>query len=226
MKHNKRSKADRSSNRTQRVDVHIAICDPLAAYRRGLALALAEAGFIPEEPSEPMAWIDESQQAIIFTVASDRDYETIAALRSASPKITIVALLASPTPMNYRKTIEAGATVPADRCLPVEQLVAIVSTALTNWALLPTGIIWSVAVGAGVLPALSPPELGWLRALSQGTSVTALAQSVGYSRRQMHRELETLFRRLGVTTRAEALVKATELGILNRGAPRLQRRSS
>jgi DNA-binding NarL/FixJ family response regulator len=61
---------------------------------------------------------------------------------------------------------------------------------------------------------LTPRELEWLKALSQGKTVTQLAENVGYSERAMYRLLRTMYRSMHVANRTEAVLKASRAGWL------------
>ena len=61
---------------------------------------------------------------------------------------------------------------------------------------------------------LTPRELEWLKALSQGKTVTQLAENVGYSERAMYRLLRTMYRSVHVANRTEAVLKASRAGWL------------
>lgn len=57
-------------------------------------------------------------------------------------------------------------------------------------------------------------ELGWLRALGDGSTVAALAESAGMSERVLYRRLGQLYRRLGVAGRTQAMMLGREEGWL------------
>ena len=59
---------------------------------------------------------------------------------------------------------------------------------------------------------LADRELGWLRDLSQGHTVAAVAARSGYSERMMFRLLSDLYAKLGVANRTEAMLLARERG--------------
>ncbi len=59
---------------------------------------------------------------------------------------------------------------------------------------------------------LSEEEVGWLRFLSKGGTVAALARRVGRSERTMYRLLHRLYGRLGVNDRFEAMSALRDAG--------------
>jgi DNA-binding NarL/FixJ family response regulator len=60
----------------------------------------------------------------------------------------------------------------------------------------------------------SPREAEWLQQLANGLTVAQLADQTGYSERAMYRLLRSLYAKLGVKTRMEALMFARERGWL------------
>lgn len=69
--------------------------------------------------------------------------------------------------------------------------------------------------GRGSPPRLVVAERAWLRELAQGSTVTALARTAGYSEREMYRLLAKLYTRLAATGRTEALLAAERWGLLD-----------
>ncbi len=69
--------------------------------------------------------------------------------------------------------------------------------------------------GPGAVPALAEHERRWLCPLADGTTVAALARRVGYVEREMHRLLAAFYRRLGASTRTEALLAAQRPDLLS-----------
>jgi DNA-binding CsgD family transcriptional regulator len=59
---------------------------------------------------------------------------------------------------------------------------------------------------------MSKRDVEWLRALSQGITVSQLAETMGYSERAMYRLLRDLYQRMDVKTRTEAVLKASQSG--------------
>ena len=64
-------------------------------------------------------------------------------------------------------------------------------------------------------PKLTEREREILAFLSKGLTNPELGRVLGMSRRTVKRELEDLYRKLGVANRVEAVVRATQLGILD-----------
>ena len=196
----------------------------MPAYRRGLHAALTDAGFVCDEPEDLEAWAGQAAcPAILLTLRGEDDLDRLARLSAICPT---VALLQSNGPVAYLQAFQHGAcgVLPWDSCLDV--IVNGVRAALEGLCLLPLGLLQAVATDATVAslmeadvavtqPTLSEREIGWLRHLAAGTSVVELAPGVGYSEREMFRLLRVLYARLGATGRSDALVKASQSGLLD-----------
>src|SRR5688500_18020721 len=90
--------------------VRIAVTDPLPVFRRGVMAILRDAGFEPEAPDDPMAWLQERQTAaLIVTLLSDADWHLLEALHRSTTDTVLVALLESVTIENYVQAFRSGA---------------------------------------------------------------------------------------------------------------------
>ena len=58
-------------------------------------------------------------------------------------------------------------------------------------------------------------EQRWLTALAQGVTMVELGAAEAYSERHLRRMLTDVYRRLGADCRIQALIRATELGLLD-----------
>jgi DNA-binding NarL/FixJ family response regulator len=68
-----------------------------------------------------------------------------------------------------------------------------------------------------VVSSLTPRELHVLRLLAEGATNRQAAARLGLSQRTVESHIAKLYRRLGVSTRVQAVVQATRLGILRSG---------
>ncbi|HEX2274718.1 MAG TPA: LuxR C-terminal-related transcriptional regulator, partial [Acidimicrobiales bacterium] len=187
------------------------------AYRRGLALALAEAGFVPEEPVDLREWARSVVgPLILLTVREDRDWDSVSP-DAVDAEVPVVALLPSPTPAAYAAALDRGATGAAPWDAAPEQIVRVLHAAAEGLAVLPLDVARSLA--RQHCPD-APPEwmtttaVEFLRSLADGTTVGALARRTGCSERAMYRRLHSLYGRMGVNNRSEAIRQASRWGLL------------
>ncbi len=194
----------------------IAVVDAATAYRRGLAAALAAAGFDAVDPENPVAWAKRPPAVAAYVGSPAAAQE--ATISDLAGSITVVALIPGADAESWWRAIAAGASAAADRNADPEDLVAVLDHALQGWMLLPVDVARWLAVRSpvpyGEGAAVGPEEAGWLRYLADGRTVAALADRVGFSERTMFRRLYEIYGRLGVRNRTEALVAAQRLGLL------------
>lgn len=198
--------------------IPVAVVEPAAAYRRGLEAALRDDGFDPQQPADVRAWAaDGGRRAIVIARRSDADAALTAELTTIAEAV-VIALVPGGAKGGFLEAIQSGCDGVADWDEQPENIVAVLSAALESSYLIPHDIGAYLARGrvAGAHPPhLSDEELQWLRALADGSTVTKLADDVGYSERAMFRKLHDLYVRLGVKSRSEALVAAQRMGLLD-----------
>lgn len=198
----------------------VAVLGVSPAYGKGLGSALTEAGFQVVDVSDDAAhWVQREPHPIVLVVlANEYAFALAASLREARPDVPLVALLPRTAPSCYRQAILEGFRGVVALDAPLEDIVACVSHAPRDQMLLPREVVLALATGKAMAPengVVTPHETTWLRALGDGTSVAALAEMARYSEREMYRLLNRLYAKLGVNNRAEALVKATKLGLID-----------
>ena len=200
------------------MSLRIAVLDPLPMYRRGLVTTLGEAGLLAEAPADLVAWSRQATASVIFlTLQSDSDWQLLAEVCQARPDPLVVAVLAEPSVAAYLRALSSGASVAAPRDASPEQLRQVFEHAVHGMALLPIDVIRALSASEPPPAEHGTPssrELGWLRDLARGVTVGRLAEHSGYSERAMFRLLHDLYRRLGVSGRTEALIRASEQGWL------------
>jgi DNA-binding NarL/FixJ family response regulator len=199
--------------------IRIAVVDPLPVYRRGIVAALGDAGLIAESPDDPLEWSrQEAQQIVFLTLQSQADWQLMTRLRHAHANPVVVAVLTDTSVSSYLKALSGGAATAVPRNAPPQRLRQVFEEAVRGMSLLPIGVVRALArtgtVSEQVEGAPSNRERNWLQELASGTTVTQLAEQSGYSERSMYRLLQDLYRRIGVRTRTEALIRAYEQGWL------------
>jgi DNA-binding NarL/FixJ family response regulator len=200
------------------VSVRIAVWDPLPIYRRGMMTALADAGFSSEEPEDLLAWSSEQQLRVAFlTVQSKQELTLLTQLKGSWPDLILIAVLVEENVEMHVKAVKAGATAAVGRTATPEELLEVFNAAVRGVSMLPTEAVHALAIPKAAHDEpneLTPRELEWLKALSQGTTVAQLAENVGYSERAMYRLLRTMYRSMHAANRTEAVLKASRAGWL------------
>lgn len=198
----------------------VAVLDAAVAYRRGLAAALAAAGYDLAEPDDPVAWAKgPSAIAALVGVPTAERESTVSSLAG---RVTVVALIPGTHPEPWWRAIQAGADAVVDRNADPKDIVAVLDHALHGRLLLPSEVVHWLAMRSplpsGEAAGVGAEEAAWLRYLADGKTVAALADRVGFSERTMFRRLYEIYGRLGVRNRTEAIVAAQRLGLLGDGA--------
>ena len=192
----------------------VAVWTPVPTYRRGLVVVLAEGGFKPEEPDDLDIWVAAGGRRAV--VASGCGTERLAALRQLSPSLAVVALLEDASLDAYRDALRAGASAAVPWDAPAATIVQVVQAAFDGQCVFPVPVAQALASSGPVelgLPGVSAIEADWLRKLAKGMTVSELANDVGCSSREMFRLLRSLYTRMGVRSRREALVEAARGGL-------------
>jgi DNA-binding NarL/FixJ family response regulator len=201
------------------MSVRIAVLDPLPVFRHGIMAALGEAGFRSETPDDLMAWLrDEQPRVVLMTLGSADDWALLGRLHHDRPDVIVVAVLEEAGVMGYLRALTAGAVSAVRRDAPPEEVRQVFEAAVQGTSLLPVEVVRALASPSEPPPqaqdAPSPREIEWLRQLARGITVAQLADGAGYSERAMFRLLRSLYAKLDVKSRTEALMHARERGWL------------
>ncbi|GAA0907277.1 response regulator transcription factor [Virgisporangium aurantiacum] len=187
-------------------------------FRYGIVALLAKAGHEVETPADPLGWARRYEQAtVLLTVDNDLDWAMLSRLGRAGRGVAVVAVLASITAASGAEAVRAGATSVISRSASPDSVLRVMAGLSDGDATLPQEVLRMLSTEPdepdnGDRPP--PDQIGWLRALAGGSTVATLANDVGYSERAMFRLLHGLYKRLGVRTRTEALMRAYERGWL------------
>jgi DNA-binding NarL/FixJ family response regulator len=201
------------------MSVRVAVFDPLPVFRHGIMAALGSDGVRPEAPEDLMAWIHQEQrQVVLLTLQSGKDWALLAQLHQAQPDVVVVAVLEDTGVGTYVRALAAGAVSAVPRDTPPEGMRQVVEAAVSGTSLLPTEVVRVLLSRGEADPddseMPSPREIEWLQQLASGLTVAQLADQTGYSERAMYRLLRSLYAKLDVQTRMEALMLARERGWL------------
>jgi DNA-binding NarL/FixJ family response regulator len=197
--------------------VVVAIVDRVPLYRRGLTSALREAGLAVEEPDDLGAWLAQAGHCLaVVALRAAEDWRLLEELNVLRPDAVFVAILPDSLPQSFGRALSAGASTAVPQDAEEEHVRNVVDAAAQGNAVLPAGVVQTIAASdtSRDSGAVTAQEAHWLSALGGGTTVAMLAHQVGYSEREMYRLLRRLYRRLGATSRAEALVAAARHGLI------------
>ncbi len=196
--------------------MHVAVMDPLVGLRISIERALGETTAHAEHPSDPGAWLhDVADGVVVITVLGDDDLARVIEL-AAARRGGVVALVADDVPAHLA-ALAAGATAAVARSETPERIAQVVRAAAAGDCLLSAELANELATHAPPHPRvpLSDEEVDWIRALARGSTVSHLADQVGYSEREMYRLLADVYDRMGARDRIDAIVTAARLGLVD-----------
>ncbi len=193
----------------------VTILETAASYRRGLAPALAAAGFdIDAAPDAP------GRRLVLAPLRVPNDCAAIDRMVDDGD-LVVVALIPSEDPGAFSHALLHGVdgVVPWDA--DPDRIAAAARAATSGWVVLERHIAVSLARRSPDphrdRPLLDATEVSWIVELARGATVHQLADRSGYSERAMFRRLGEVYARLGAANRAEALVAAERFGLLEPG---------
>jgi DNA-binding NarL/FixJ family response regulator len=189
------------------------ILEQASAYRRGLRPALEAAGLtVADARPGSGRWV------ALAPLRAGPDCEALERL-VADAEAVVVALVAGGEADGIAHALQHGADGAARWDADPEEIARVAVSAVEGFALVPAPAAAALARRGPDWhrdrPPLDATELAWLVDLSRGASVVQLAERYGYSERAMFRRLGEVYGRLGASNRAEALVAAQRLGLLD-----------
>jgi len=165
------------------------------------------------------AWAQTQQHMPILkplelrTLRSEDDWAELRQ-RERDDRAVVVALVPELDHNSMQRSIGLGVDGVADADAPPEIIVAAVRCALLGEFLLPACFVRSVVGGLPQRDAsLSNDDEHILKDLTQGRTVTRMAEERYVSERVMYRRLQQLYMSLGVSNRAQAISVASRMGI-------------
>ncbi len=198
----------------------ILVIDLCPARRCGIVAALAGAGFKAEASQYPAG--DHRSPAadvpsVIFYSSDDGDLTAVRGVHRDWPGVPLIVLLPNANSAEYWEMLNSGASAVLPVNAELAELVNAAVGVLSGLVVLPKLAAADQAFAGTPHPPdvmLNDQEVTWLKALAQGATVTHIAHDAGYSERSMYRRLGILYKRLKVRNRTQALLAASERGLL------------
>lgn len=192
----------------------IAVVDAFPLARAGTSAVLGAAAHhvVDADCLDDLPRIDD----IDICVVSLRDRLEWEALERSkvAEAVPVVAIVAEADVSAIGTAISRGATAVLPANARPDELLSAVDAAAGGHAFFPQACLRSWMTARENRPELSDVEYEWLSALAHGATVRELSERFSYSERQVHRRLSSLYRRLGVSCRAEAISRAERTGML------------
>ncbi|MED7924359.1 response regulator transcription factor [Nonomuraea sp. LP-02] len=138
---------------------------------------------------------------------------TIERLRTDHPQIKVIVLTTYDTDADVTRAMAAGVAGYLLKDAPREELHRAVRTAAAGGAVLAPSVA-SALISRPAAPEPSPRELEVLRLVARGAANKEIARALLISETTVKTHLKHVFAKLGVETRAAAVVVAMERGLL------------
>ncbi len=194
----------------------VAIWDPDPVFSVGLATTLRRTSLAVDDPDDYMAWAAEAgTRALVASMSIVNSGDRLTALRASKKDLAIVAVVEDDAIEETQTALTAGACSALPRHSKSSDFAAAVLAAFDGMSLLPRETLHNLSARATIEPPLrlTTGEEDLLRALASGHTVSMLGSSFHYSPRQMHRQINRLYSKIGVANRSAAIVKATQWGL-------------
>jgi len=201
------------------------IVDDHTLFRDGLALLmglefpqveLLQAGSLAQA-QETLARHPDTRLVLLDLGLPDASgLDGLARLRSASDEVPCVVLSAEESPTVVLAALDAGAAGFIPKTTQSDTMLAALRTILAGGVYLPPCVTGEAVVPALVrepLAGLSDRQMDVLRLLVEGKSNKLICRDLGLSESTVKTHLSAIFRRLGVSSRTQAVVTASRLGL-------------
>ncbi len=200
--------------------VVVAHADDLVA--RGLAALLAESGAVVvarvRDARGVLAAVSEHTPDVLVTsleLAAPERQNVVAAARQHWPHLAIVAVSDRDDDEGVLLALAAGASAHVRRSADAEQLVAAtVQAAASPGAFLAADPLGGRRRDADPGPGLTPRESEVLRLAAEGLAVRGISERLFISQATTRSHLSGIYRKLGVSTRSQAVLRAERAGLL------------
>lgn len=182
--------------------------------------------FLPNGTLEQIQWFDELQRVSASPESAARIIELVSGVdvaellpRVKAPTLVLHAREDARIPFAEGRLIASA--IPGARFVPLDSRNHILLESEPAWPVfwrevhdfLGAGAVQPAAAEAVGLPALTARERQALELLARGLSNEEIATRLGISEKTVRNLVSTLFDKLGVPSRAQAIVKAREAGL-------------
>lgn len=202
----------------------IAVAGSTPTWRRGVASILTDSGFTPVDLDGISQWAPgRGGVAVVFGAPDDGALAEVADFHQSYPHIPVLAVLPDLELSSFAAVVRSGAIGALGEDEVPDELASAVEAALRGRAVAPEAVLQMLAARIPPTPEPSawvePREAQWLQQMAQGMPVCDIAESAGYSEREMYRMLRELYLKVGATNRTEAIIWATRHGLLDEATP-------
>ena len=143
-------------------------------------------------------------------------------IRAAMPDVNILILSSYEDEAHVLEAIQAGANGYLSKMLPAAELIRALKTFASDGIMIPQNVMGKLLEGLrskgtgsdASLTALTKTEIKVLAHLGRGLANKEIAAEVGCSVKTVKNHLNSVFQKLSVSNRTEAVVKGIEMGFI------------
>ncbi len=198
--------------------LRLLIIDDHAVVREGLEAMLGidpcfEAIATAGSTEEALPYCEDFRPHVILLdlkMPGSDGFNALEIIRQRWPEIRVIILSASATAAEVKLARRNGAAGYLGKSSDRATLLKAIRSAAAGGTVFPIDPVPAPSEG----PSLSARELEVLRHLGRGLSSQDLGRALGISAETVKSHIKAIFHKLGVADRAEAVVRAYELGLL------------
>jgi DNA-binding NarL/FixJ family response regulator len=203
--------------------VKILLVDDHALFRAGLRMLLttirpeartAEAATVAEAVAYAQQNPDVTLCLLDLTFKQESGLAGVAALKEAAPQAAVVVVSAADDAATIHACLDRGAMGFIPKSLGPDVLTQALQHVLNGIVYLPEQIV-SAAPASQPRPSLTPRQLDVLRLLSVGLPTKLIARELNLSEHTVKEHIALIFQALGVRNRTGAVVKGSQLRLLD-----------
>lgn len=191
----------------------VAVLDREPAFRLGMETALRAAGFSVVGPDGLSRATTRAPVHLLVSLHPSSEAEQ---LGSWAQRISgsVIAILDLVTSERAAHALRRGASGVVERTAHPEHVIEVLRATLEGFTVLPLAVARELAVALSPLPGdLAADERVFLGGVAAGVSMEELADDLACSVRTLYRRQRSLYRRLGIRSRAEAIALAMAWGL-------------
>lgn len=197
----------------------VAVAGASPTWCRGMKAILEDAGYDAAVLDDLGNWKPGPGGAgVVVDVGDPAASEAVRGFAEDHPHIPVIAVVDGLSLTGFAHWIRLGATVVVDSSDDAELIMGVIESTLDGRPRVPGQYLRAMAQ---LVPAdddlsswLNDEQVTWLQRMAAGATVAEIADDIGYSERAMFRSLKSLYVRLGVRNRTDALLWASRRGIL------------
>ncbi|HET9260921.1 MAG TPA: hypothetical protein VFP42_12430 [Acidimicrobiia bacterium] len=196
--------------------LEVGVLNAAPVYMLGLKSMFPANGYKFETVDDIFQWVGEHEPSVVIVdIRDDADLSLIVDLKTEHPRSVVVTLVNEANAPAVTASIACGASGAITRDASPTEVILALKAALTQNAVLPLQVarlLVSTQLADGKPPQVDSEELKWLQSLAHSATVASVGEEAGYSEREMYRRLKRVYKKMGVSSRTEALLKASRLG--------------